>query len=227
MTTVQSNTNTVSQTLLDNMNGKSSSSKSSSVDDVQNRFMTLLIQQMKSQDPLNPMDNAQVTSQMAQLSTVTGVEKLNTTMESLISSVQASQSYQASSMIGHNVLVTGNQISTNKGSGGYLGAELPVGADSLIVDIKNSAGTTIRTLDFGSQDAGTIPLKWDGLTADGSVAADGNYKFELTAKVSGQSVTATGLNYAQVLSVSNNSSGVKLNLGDGSSVNTADVKEIF
>ena len=77
----------------------------------QDRFMTLLVTQMKNQDPLNPMDNAQVTSQMAQLSTVTGIDKLNNTLESLIGSVQTGQSYQASSMIGHNVLVAGNQVS--------------------------------------------------------------------------------------------------------------------
>jgi len=65
-----------------------------SVADVQDRFMTLLVTQMKNQDPLNPMDNAQVTSQMAQLATVTGIDKLNDTMAALISSVQVGQSYQ-------------------------------------------------------------------------------------------------------------------------------------
>jgi flagellar basal-body rod modification protein FlgD len=225
MTTVQNSTSGVSQALLDSVNGTKSKT-GSSVDDVQNRFMTLLIQQMKNQDPLNPMDNAQVTSQMAQLSTVTGIDKLNSTVESLISSVQIGQSYQASNMIGHNVLVTGNQVSTS-GTGGYFGAELPVGADSLKVDIKNSAGVTIRSLDFGAQDAGTVPLIWDGYATDGSVAPEGNYKFEVNATISGQSVEASALSYAQVLSVSNTGSDIKLNLSNASSVTTNDVKEIF
>jgi flagellar basal-body rod modification protein FlgD len=225
MTTVQNSTSGVSQALLDSVNGTKSKS-GSSVDDVQNRFMTLLIQQMKNQDPLNPMDNAQVTSQMAQLSTVTGIDKLNSTVESLISSVQIGQSYQASNMIGHNVLVTGDQVSTS-GTGGYFGAELPVGADNLKVDIKNSAGVTIRSLDFGAQDAGTVPLIWDGYATDGSVAPEGNYKFEVNATISGQSVEASALSYAQVLSVSNTGSDIKLNLSNASSVTTSDVKEIF
>lgn len=118
MASVQSTTNTPSQALLDSVNGTSSSAKSS-VDTAQDRFMTLLITQMKNQDPLNPMDNAQVTSQMAQLSTVTGINKLNSTVESLMSSMQSGQSYQAANMIGHNVLVPGTSVTTS-GTGGYF-----------------------------------------------------------------------------------------------------------
>ena len=224
MTTVQ-NTNSVSQSLLDSVNGTRNSS-SSSVDEAQNRFMTLLIEQMKNQDPLNPMDNAQVTSQMAQLSTVTGINKLNETMASLINNVQTAQSYQAANMIGHNVLVSGNQISMD-GTTSFFGVDLPVGADDLTINIKDSAGTTIRTLEFGAQEAGTLPLSWDGYTADGSQAPSGAYNFEVAATISGQSVESNALSFAQVLSVSNANGAIKLNLNNASSVSTAEVKEIF
>jgi flagellar basal-body rod modification protein FlgD len=225
MTTVQTTSNTPSQALLDSVNGKTNTAKSS-VDKAQDRFMTLLVTQMKNQDPLNPMDNAQVTSQMAQLSTVTGIDKLNNTLESLIGNVQTGQSYQAANMIGHNVLVPGNTLAT-EGTGGYFGVDLPIGADKLSVTIKDSAGSTIRTLNLGAQDAGSIPLKWDGFADDGSVAKTGNYKFEVTATTAGQSVAADVLNYAEVMSISNGTSGVKLNLSNLSSVSTTDVKEIF
>lgn len=225
MTTVQNTTNTASQALLDSVNGKKNTAKGS-VDDAQDRFMTLLVTQMKNQDPLNPMDNAQVTSQMAQLSTVTGIDKLNNTLESLIGSVQTGQSYQASSMIGHNVLVSGNEVRTN-GAGGYFGVDLPIGADKLTVTIKDSAGSTVRTIALGAQEAGTLPLSWDGFADDGSVAKAGSYKFDVTATTSGQSVAADGLSYAQVMSISNNASGIKLNLSNLASVSTSDVKEIF
>ncbi len=218
MTTVQS-ANNVSQALLDSVNGSKSKKNGTSVDDVQNRFMTLLVTQMKNQDPLNPMDNAQVTSQMAQLSTVTGIDKLNATVESLISSVQSGQSYQASSMIGHNVLVAG--------TGGYFGVELPNGADKVSVNIKNSAGAVVRTVELGPQSAGTIPLSWDGYAADGSVAPIGSYKVEVSATVSGKSVEANALSYSKVLSVSNSASGITLNLNNDTSVSTSEVKEIF
>jgi flagellar basal-body rod modification protein FlgD len=224
MTTVQG-TNGASQALLDNMNG-TQKSNTSSVNDVQDRFMTLLVTQMKNQDPLNPMDNAQVTSQMAQLSTVTGIDKLNDTMSALIASVQVGQSYQASGMIGHNVLVSGSNVST-EGAGGYFGVELPVGADKLSIAIKDSAGNTVRDVTLGAQSEGTLPLTWDGKTNDGSVAATGDYKIEVTATIGSQAVEASTLSYAKVLSVSNVNGGIKLNLSNNSSVNTADVKEIF
>lgn len=223
MTTVQ--TNAPSQALLDTVNG-TKKTNSSSVADVQDRFMTLLVTQMKNQDPLNPMDNAQVTSQMAQLSTVTGIDKLNDTMAALISSVQVGQSYQATSMIGHNVLVSGNTVST-EGAGGYFGVELPVGADKLSITIKDSAGNTIRNVELGAQSEGTLPLTWDGKTNDGSVAANGDYKIEVAATIGGQAVEAASLGYAKVLSVSNMNGGIKLNLSNNSSVGTTDVKEIF
>ncbi len=225
MTTVQTTSNTPTQALLDSVNGKTNTAKSS-VDKAQDRFMTLLVTQMKNQDPLNPMDNAQVTSQMAQLSTVTGIDKLNSTVESLMSNMQSGQSYQAANMIGHNVLVPGTALTTT-GTGGYFGVDLPIGADKLSVTIKDSAGSTIRTLNLGAQEAGNFPLKWDGLADDGLVAKTGNYKFEVTATTSGQSVAAESLNYAEVMSVSNSTSGVKLNLSNLASVSTTDVKEIF
>lgn len=225
MTTVQNTSNTASQALLDSVNGKKNTT-TSTVNETQDRFMKLLVTQMKNQDPLNPMDNAQVTSQMAQLSTVTGIDKLNNTVESLMSSMQSGASYQAANMIGHSVLVPGTAVTTS-GTGGYFGVDLPTGADKLSVIIKDSAGATIRTMNLGAQDAGSIPFKWDGFADDGSVAKTGIYKFELTATTAGKNVVADGLNYAEVMSVSNGTSGVKLNLSNLTSVNTTDVKEIF
>ena len=225
MTSVQSTSKTPSQALLDTVNGKRDVAKDN-VTIAQDRFMKLLVEQMKNQDPLNPMDNAQVTSQMAQLSTVTGIDKLNKTLESLISSVQAGQAYQASSMIGHNVLVSGNDVSTS-GEGGYFGVDLPSGADKLSIVIKSAAGATIRTVDMGNQDAGTIPLQWDGIADDGTVAKAGSYKFEVTATIGGNGVAADTLNYAKVMSISNSANGLKLNLSNLTAVNTSDVKEIY
>jgi flagellar basal-body rod modification protein FlgD len=225
MTSVQSTSKAPSQELLNSVNGKRDAVKDS-VTIAQDRFMKLLVEQMKNQDPLNPMDNAQVTSQMAQLSTVTGIDKLNKTLESLISSVQAGQSYQASSMIGHNVLVPGNEVSTT-GEGGYFGVELPLGADKLSVAIKDAAGVVIKTMSLGAQNSGSVPLQWDGRADDGSIAKTGSYQFAVEATIAGQKQVATGLSYAEVVSISNSSSGVKLNLSNLTSANTSDVREIF
>jgi flagellar basal-body rod modification protein FlgD len=223
MTTV--NTNTPSQALLDAVNNKKNST-GTSVDDAQNRFMTLLVTQMRNQDPLNPMDNAQVTSQMAQLSTVTGIDKLNSTLETLINNVQMGQSYQASNLIGRSVLTPGNTIQTT-GEGGYFGIELPIGADKVTVSIKDSSGATIRTIELGKQDAGTIPLTWDGFKDDGVAAATGSYKFEVNATIGANTAESTALSFAKVLSISNYPTGVKLNLSNLMTVDTTAIKEIF
>ena len=101
-------TNTVTADLLATMNGKKTAA--TTAEDAQDRFMTLLVTQMKNQDPLNPLDNAQVTSQLAQLSTVTGIDKLNVTLQALQGSYQASQALQATDMIGRGVLVPGSTV---------------------------------------------------------------------------------------------------------------------
>ncbi len=226
MTTAVNNSTTPSQALLDSVNGKSGSSKSTAAE-AQDRFMTLLVTQMKNQDPLNPLDNAQVTSQLAQLSTVTGIDKLNTTLESLISNVQTGQSYQASSMIGHDVLVSGNQITASTDASAYYGVDLPTGADKMTVTIKDGAGATVRTVTLGKQAAGVTPMVWDGLNDAGEKVTAGNYKFEVAATTGSDVVNATPLSYAQVMSISNGTSGIKLNLSNLATVSTTDVKEIF
>ena len=75
------------------------------------RFLKLLVAQMQNQDPLNPMDNAQVTSQMAQINTVTGIDKLNTTVQGLSSQFMQLQAVQGASLVGHDVIVAGNKLS--------------------------------------------------------------------------------------------------------------------
>jgi flagellar basal-body rod modification protein FlgD len=83
----------------------SSSSKSAApASAAQARFLTLLVAQMQAQDPLNPMDNAQMTTQLAQISTVDGVEKLNSNMEKLLSQFGALEQLNATSMIGRSVV---------------------------------------------------------------------------------------------------------------------------
>ena len=91
--------------------------------------MSLLVAQMKNQDPLNPMDNAAVTSQMAQLSTVTGIEKLNTSMNTMSANMTASQTLQAASMIGHGVITPGNSLPLSSGKAVYS-LDLPSNVDS-------------------------------------------------------------------------------------------------
>lgn len=225
MTTVQSTSNEASASLLASVNG-SKNATTESINSTQDRFLKLLVTQMKNQDPLNPLDNAQVTSQLAQLSTVTGIDKMNNTLETFMASLQSSQSLQMSNLIGHDVLVEGNQLSFD-GTAGYFGVELPTSTDDLTFTISDAAGNPIRKITLGNQPEGIIPLSWDGYGDNGSQAASGNYTFAVSATINGEAATATGLSLTQINSITASSTGIKLNLNNADSVTGADLKQIF
>lgn len=222
MTTIQNNP--VSANLLDAMNGAKSGR--SATEEAQDRFMTLLVTQMQNQDPLNPMDNAQMTSQLAQLSTVTGIEKLNGTMEAMISSVQSSQTFQAASMIGRKVFVPGNVLQLANGAGNF-GVELPADVDKVEVSIRDAGGNVVRQWSTGAQKAGVLPLAWDGHNGDGARVPDGRYSFEVAATAGGQKAYAYTLSQGQVASIANSGQGVTLTLQDLGSVALNDIRQVL
>jgi flagellar basal-body rod modification protein FlgD len=177
--------------------------------DQQDRFMKLLVAQMKNQDPLNPMDNAQMTSQVAQINTVGGIEKLNTTVTSLLSAFNRMQAQSASQLAGRQVLVDGNdaQLAAGHAVGGVT---LDAAADQVNVDILDAAGQPVRTLQLGASPAGTRSFDWDGTLADGSAAPEGSWRVRVTASAAGKAVAATPLTAATVRSVSQADDGSAL-----------------
>ncbi|WP_343586412.1 flagellar hook assembly protein FlgD [Herbaspirillum sp.] len=238
---------TVSSDLLTAMNGTTGTSASSgtgglndnSADAIQNRFLTLLIAQMKNQDPSNPMDNSQLTTQMAQLSTVSGISQLNTTLSTLMGNLNSSQALQSANMIGHSVLAPGNGIQltsdTVKAADGtetttqkaVFGVQLDSSASSVTVTIKDSKGAVVRTMDLGTQAAGAVPVIWDGTNDAGGKAADGSYTFTVTAANGGAPVNVTALAFGTVASVSTASDGIKLNVSNIGTIKPTDVVQIL
>lgn len=216
----------VSSALMDTMNGKTSASSKTDVEETQDRFLKLLVTQMKNQDPMNPLDNAQVTSQFAQLSTVSGINKLNDTMASMMAGYQANQTLQAVSMIGHGVLSAGSNIDLVKSSA-LMGVELADSATKVSVTIRDASGKEVRKLELGAQKAGSLPLTWDGKAEDGSTVADGRYTFEVAATNNDAKVTATALQFGLVDTVSTDAKGVKLNVNGMGTLNLADVRQIL
>ncbi len=198
----------------------------SGTEETQNRFLSLLVAQLKNQDPLNPLDNAQVTSQMAQLSTVQGIEDMNKSLAALAASMGTNQMAQAASLIGRGVLVPGNTVSPAQLQD-VMGFELSRAADSVSVDILDAGGNVVRHLDLGPRDSGVNVLAWDGLTGTGSAAPAGEYSFKVNAVQGGQAVSHTALNLGMVNSVSQNSQGVQLNLAGNKSVGYAEIRQIF
>lgn len=222
MTTIQ--TNTVDPTLLATINGSKASK--TTTEEAQDRFLTLLVTQMKNQDPLNPMDNAQVTSQLAQLSTVSGIDKLNASVTAMSANFQASQNLQAANMIGHGVIAPGSAIGLTDGKA-VFGVELPQAADKVEISIKDASGNTVRKLNMGVVPVGVNTMTWDGLTDSGATAANGVYKFEVSASSGENKLDATSLSFGMVSSITSSTQGAKLSVANIGDISMADVRQIY
>lgn len=198
----------------------------SGVDESQDRFLKLLVTQMKNQDPLNPMDNAQVTSQMAQLSTVSGIDKLNATLAALSSSMVASQSMQASSMIGRVVLVPGNKMELKSGKG-MGGLDLAQPADSVTVKITDATGNVVKSMNLGSQPSGVLPVHWDGTNDANTELPDGNYQFSASAKLGDKNSSINTLSFGLVNGVMQKPEGPRLSVEKLGETSMESVKQIL
>lgn len=221
-----SGTSNPAQDIYDSLNQKTTTKKSSATDDAQTRFLTMLTTQLKNQDPLNPMDNAQMTSQLAQISTVDGIERLNATLSKLIDGQNQSQTYQAAALVGHGVLVPGSSMTLASGVA-VAGVDLSGPADKVSVEIRDSNGLLVRNVELGSQEAGALTFAWDGLTNAGEAAADGNYTFTVTATQGGEKVAADRLAYGLVNGVVNDANGLSVNVGTMGSFTMDDIKTII
>lgn len=187
------------------------------------RFLKLLVAQMKNQDPLNPMDNAQVTSQMAQINTVNGIEKLNTAMQAMASQMAQSQVLQSASLVGRDVVVPGDQLAFDADGTARGAFELNSSADSVKVEILDSSGLVKDTVDLGKLESGTHDFDWP---ASAAMAAAGG-SFRITAKLaSGTPVNVTPLMRDRVDAVSAQGDSITLNLANKGRTAYADVRDL-
>ncbi|MDW8846669.1 flagellar hook assembly protein FlgD [Erwinia sp. MMLR14_017] len=212
---------------LDNSSIAASSTTDTSAADLQNNFLTLLVTQLQNQDPTNPMDNSQLTTQLAQINTLSGIEKLNTTLGSISGQINSGQSLQATTLIGHGVMVDGSQVLVGSGQTTPFGVSLEQASTATTATITDSTGKVVQTINLGGLSAGVHTFSWDGSTTDGTTAADGKYSVSLSASnATGQLVTQP-LNYALVNGVTNDTSGAVLDLGTMGSTTLANVRQII
>lgn len=198
--------------------------KATSASDMQDQFLTLLVAQLKNQDPTQPMDNAQLTSQMAQISTVSGIEKLNSTVESVTSQFASMQMLQGATMIGHTVLSEGNTMSLTKEGKGTAAFDLEASASNATVTITNAAGQVVDTLDLGTAAAGRNYFTWDGSQYAGDTSS---LRFKVTATNGTAQVKATTLAPNAVVATSIANGALMLELSNGQSINYNSVKAVF
>ncbi len=169
------------------------------------RFLKLLVTQMQNQDPLNPMDNAQITSQMAQINTVSGIQTLNSTVEGLNGQFVQMQALQGASLVGRDITVVGNRLALQGGTGS--GAfELATPADNVKVEVLNPAGRVVGTVNLGAQKAGRHDIEWQAGSADPAL----EYRFRIAATSGAQAVATTSLMRDQVQAVRTSGGGVAL-----------------
>lgn len=193
--------------------------------DTQGRFLTLLTAQLKNQDPMNPLDNAQVTSQLAQISTVDGIERLNTMLSQIMEGQQSSEALQAASLVGRGVLIPGAGLALSD-AGAVGGFALEVPADKVTMKIQDANGLEVAVVDLGSFAAGTHNFQWDGTTIDGSRAANGKYKVSIEAVTGEEPVAAEVLEFGAVTSVVRGTKGTDLQIGDLGIFKMSDVRQI-
>ncbi|MBC7202621.1 MAG: flagellar hook assembly protein FlgD [Pusillimonas sp.] len=233
MTTVDPNA--IAQATSASTLALSAAESSKRAQDMKDQFMTLLITQLRNQDPLNPMENAEFTSQLAQLETVNGIAQLNNTLQALSGQMDMTQSMQAATLIGKEVLVTGNKISTGSSADDPgtkvstpFGVDLISSADKVKVTILDGSGKAVRNVELGPVNAGVVSLEWDGLNDSGLPVPDGAYTLDVTAAgADGSAVGVEALTYGQVSSIAYASTGVQLDLGLMGSRSLFDVRKIM
>lgn len=188
----------------------------------QDRFLKLLVAQLNNQDPMNPMDNAQMTSQMAQINTVTGIQQVNETLKDMATQFSGMQVLQGSTMVGHDVLLESNQLSRNAGvAAGAI--DLAGKADTVKIDILSPGGQVLDSLNLGPKSAGRQNFSWDASQYTGL----GEPTFRVTATQGGKAVAATALARDKVLSVGSESGVMTVQLQGRGAVAYDKVKAIL
>nr|WP_315466364.1 flagellar hook capping FlgD N-terminal domain-containing protein [uncultured Rhodoferax sp.] len=186
------------------------------------RFMKLLVAQLNNQDPMNPMDNAQMTSQIAQINTVSGIQELNATMKNMATQFTSTQMLQSASLVGHGVTLESDNLSIDAGiAKGAI--DLSSRADKVTVDIKTAGGQLLDTIDLGALPAGQSTFQWDASKYSGL----SNATFTVKATQGDQAVKSRSLAQDTVTAVGTDNGAVSLHLKGRPAVAYGAVKSIL
>ncbi|WP_225772724.1 flagellar hook assembly protein FlgD [Pseudomonas sp. Marseille-Q5115] len=233
-TTDSTSASILSQYAVSGTTGTSSTSSSSSSSTTgtatmgKDTFLQLLVTQMKNQNPLDPQDNSEFVAQLAQFSSVEGINNLNDTVSGLAGNYTSTQALQASALVGHSVLAQTDSTVVNTANGLSGQFDLASASTNATVKVYDASGNLVKNIDLGTQAAGTVSFDWDGTNNEGTVLSSGTYKFVASAAVDGKEVAQTTYLPATVTSVTvgSTSGDMTLKLAGGSSVALSKVKTI-
>ncbi len=192
-----------------------------------NEFMELMIAQLENQSPLDPQDNGEFISQLAEFSALEEMETLNSTVNNFATQYQSTQALQASAMVGRTVLVPGTEapLAANGTLAGMV--DLPSSTGAMSISIFNQSGELVNRFDMGQQTAGSIPFVWDGTNSKGEAMPYDEYSIKAEASLGGKTTQLSTLLSANVNSVSIAQGGaISLNLSGMGSVPLENVREI-
>lgn len=189
-------------------------------------FLKLMTTQLQNQDPLKPLESNEFLGQIAQFSTVSGIQGLQDSFSALSSSLTSSQSLQASGLVGHGVLYP-SETGYLDGEAGLSGGVEMASAGQLVVEVVDASGAVVRRMDYGTQPAGTNYFNWDGKDASGTALPSGSYGIRATVTRNGATEAAPTLAAGLVQSVSLGSNGLSLNLAGLGAIPFGDVRQII
>lgn len=180
-------------------------------------FMQLMLAQLNHQDPFQPMENGEFLAQIAQFSTVSGINELQSSFDQFATSIQSSRALEASTLVGRSVLIP--SFTGQLPDGGAMAGEvmLPASTNRLAVTIQDASGQVIKQLELGTQTAGRVQFSWDGIDEEGNAMPAGNYSISAAALMDGEMQGVETLVGAHVESVTLGQAGGEptLNLGSG------------
>ncbi len=192
-----------------------------------NEFMELMIAQLKNQNPLEPQDNGEFISQLAQFSSLEEMQSLTSTVDDVASQFRSSQALQASAMVGKTVMAP-SEIGILGADGKITGSiEVPASTGGLRLSIQSMSGELVRQIDMGSSSAGIQAFSWDGKDGNGNALPQGSYRIVAEASYPEGTEQLATMVSANVDSVSLGSNGsITLNLAGMGSIALSDVQQI-
>jgi len=195
----------------------------------QEQFLKLMVTQFRNQDPFKPMQNGDFLGQLAQFSTVSGIDKMSGSLSTLSDAMYASQALQASGMVGRTVLADGNQANLAPGQPLQGAVELPFNSNAARIRILDALGQPVREINLGARRSGTIQFEWDGTTANGQTAPPGRYQFTATANDGSNDVALNTLvrTRVQSVSLSPDGAGTRITTENGDEISLTKVKAIM
>ncbi len=195
----------------------------------QEAFLELMITQLNNQNPMEPMENGEFLSQIAQFGTVNGITQLQESFDALASSLQSSQALQASTMVGRSVLLESDYVHLNTENAPIVGVDLPSASGNVKVAVLDPQGQSVRALSLGERPAGYFEFTWDGQDANGERLPAGRYSIVAEAIIDNKPQAVSVYNKALVESVSlpRNGQAPVLNLGDYGAVDITSILRVL